>query len=75
MDKTSAQNAGLWDVQNGVVTMRVDSNGIASGRGRNSLRVTSTIQYTHGLVVLDLGHMPGGACGIWPAFWMTGPNW
>ena len=57
------------------MTIRSDSTNVASGRGRNSVRLTSTKQYTHGLVVLDLAHMPGSACGIWPAFWMTGPNW
>ena len=31
--------------------------------------------YNHGLFILDLAHMPGGACGTWPAFWMLGPDW
>lgn len=60
---------------NGVVTIKSDSSNVATGRGRNSVRLTSTKEYTHGLVVLDLEHMPGSACGIWPAFWMTGPSW
>ena len=58
-----------------MVTIRSDSSSAGSGRGRNSVRLTSTKQYTHGLVVLDLEHMPGSACGLWPAFWMTGPSW
>lgn len=63
---STANNQASWGV---------DHTNVASGRGRNSIRLTSKASYTHGLVVLDLAHMPGGACGIWPAFWMTGPNW
>lgn len=75
VDKATAQTEGLISVSNGKVTMKADSTKTASGRGRDSVRVTSTEQYTHGLVVLDLEHMPANACGIWPAFWMTGPSW
>lgn len=75
VDGSTAQQEGLTSVNNGVVTIRSDSTNIASGRGRNSVRLTSNKQYTHGLVVLDLEHMPGSACGVWPAFWMTGPSW
>ena len=74
LDESDAQNANLISVDNGVVTIRSDSSNIASGRGRNSVRITSRNQYTHGLVVLDLQHMPSAACGIWPAFWTTGPS-
>jgi hypothetical protein len=35
----------------------------------------STNTYTHGLVILDLAHMPGSVCGSWPAFWMLGSDW
>lgn len=75
VDGSTAQQDNLTSVNNGVVTIRSDSTNVASGRGRNSVRLTSYKQYTHGLVVLDLEHMPGSACGIWPAFWMTGPSW
>lgn len=74
LDESDAQNANLISVDNGVVTIRSDSTNIASGRGRNSVRISSRNQYTHGLVVLDLQHMPSAACGIWPAFWSTGPS-
>ncbi|KAG8527106.1 uncharacterized protein KY384_008535 [Bacidia gigantensis] len=75
IDQSSAQGGGLIGVNNGVVTIKSDSTKAGAGRGRDSVRVTSKKQYTHGLVILDLEHMPGSACGIWPAFWMTGPNW
>ena len=65
----------MLGMQGGAVTWGVDHSNTASGRGRNSVRLTSKASYTHGLVVLDVAHMPGSICGTWPAFWMTGPNW
>ena len=61
IDSATAQAAGLTSVNNGVVKIASDSTNVASGRGRNSIRLTSTKQYTHALVVLDLAHMPGSA--------------
>ena len=56
--------------------MGVDSTNVASGRGRNSVRITSKKSYNAGsLIILDLSHMPGNACGTWPAFWTVGPSW
>ena len=59
VDGATAQADNLTSVNNGVVTIASDSTNVASGRGRNSVRITSVKQYTHGLVVLDLAHMPG----------------
>jgi hypothetical protein len=53
--------------------MGVDHTNVASG-GRQSVRLTSKKAYTHGLIVLDASHMPGG-CGTWPAFWTVGGDW
>ncbi|KAL8920960.1 MAG: hypothetical protein Q9208_005986 [Pyrenodesmia sp. 3 TL-2023] len=75
VDQGTAQNRGLIDRNNGAVVMRVDSSNVASGRGRDSVRLTSKASYNHALMVVDLAHMPGNACGIWPAFWTVGPNW
>jgi len=44
------------------------------GPGRPSVRLTSNNNYTHGLFIIDLSHMPFG-CGTWPAFWTFGPSW
>jgi len=52
----------------------VDYVNIASGRGRNAVRLESKRSYTTGLFILDLDHMPHG-CGVWPAYWTCGPDW
>ncbi|KAL9027783.1 MAG: hypothetical protein Q9196_003746 [Gyalolechia fulgens] len=75
VDQSTAQSSGLIDSNNGATILRVDSTNVASGRGRNSVRLTSKASYNHALIVLHLAHMPGNACGMWPAFWTTGPNW
>ncbi|KAK4703580.1 hypothetical protein P7C70_g2637, partial [Phenoliferia sp. Uapishka_3] len=42
---------------------------------RNSVRIASTDHYNIGsVVIVDLQHIPYGV-GLWPAFWMVGPNW
>ena len=73
--QSTAQSDGLINTNNGAVYMGVDHTNVATGSGRNSVRITSTKSYNHGLVILDLAHMPGGVCGTWPAFWMVGPDW
>ena len=45
------------------------------GVGRKSVRLESSKRWTHGLIVLDLTHMPTSStdgCGTWPAFWTLG---
>jgi hypothetical protein len=36
-------------------------------QGRASVRIESKKNFTHGLIIPDIGHMPGGICGTWPA--------
>lgn len=43
--------------------------------GRASVRLTSKKSYNHGLFIVDIEHMPGSICGVWPALWLLGPNW
>jgi hypothetical protein len=43
--------------------------------GRASMRITSPKSFNHGLFIADIAHMPGGLCGVWPAFWLVGPDW
>lgn len=74
VDQGTAQANGFINTDNGVISIGVDHTNVASGSGRESVRITSKNSYNHGLVILDLSHMPDG-CGTWPAFWMVGPSW
>lgn len=73
VDQSTASSSGLIDTTSGNVYIGVDSSNDTPD-GRPSVRLTSTKAYNHGLVILDLEHMPEG-CGTWPAFWMVGPDW
>lgn len=68
ISQSAAQSAGLINNNNNQIYMGVDTKNIASGRGRKSVRLTSKAVYNHGLIILDLEHMPGSVCGTWPAF-------
>jgi hypothetical protein len=43
--------------------------------GRPSVRLEGTTKYNKGIFVADIQHMPGNACGAWPAFWSFGDTW
>lgn len=74
IDQTSARNQGLISNSSNVY-VGVDHTNITPN-GRPSIRLTSKEAYNSGsLVILDLAHMPGNACGAWPAYWMVGPDW
>ncbi|RJE22200.1 endo-1,34-beta-glucanase [Aspergillus sclerotialis] len=73
VDRGTAQNTGLISSSDGTY-MGVDHTNNAPG-GRQSVRITSKAAYEHGLIILDLAHMPGSICGTWPAFWTVGPSW
>ncbi|KAH6673421.1 glycoside hydrolase family 16 protein [Halenospora varia] len=63
---------------NGPVYMGVDSTTVLnplSGPKRSSVRISSKKNWTHGLFITDIAHMPAAACGVWPAYWTLGPNW
>ncbi|KAJ5251267.1 CAZyme family GH16 [Penicillium chrysogenum] len=75
VSRSTANQNGLIRASGGSVYIGVDSSNIASSPGRQSVRLSSTKSYTHGLVILDLEHMPASVCGTWPAFWMLGDNW
>jgi hypothetical protein len=74
VDQSTASSNGLISSSGGSVYIGVDHTNTASS-ARQSVRLQSTKTYTHGLVILDLAHMPGSICGTWPAFWMVGSNW
>ncbi|RCI09950.1 hypothetical protein L249_8439 [Ophiocordyceps polyrhachis-furcata BCC 54312] len=77
VDQKTARQAGL--VGNGVANnsfiMAVDSQTVNPTNGRRSVRLTSKDSFTRGLFLADIVHMPSSTCGVWPAFWMFGPNW
>ncbi|KAK4242357.1 glycoside hydrolase [Achaetomium macrosporum] len=79
VDATTADREGLAGFSQGGVYLGVDYTNTTT-TGRQSVRVTSKTFYTKGLFIADIAHMPAGAdgtgsCGLWPAFWMFGPNW
>ncbi|TYJ51917.1 hypothetical protein B9479_007496 [Cryptococcus floricola] len=74
VSKSSGQSAGLIDVQSdSTFIMRADSDSVATGRGRDSVRISSKDYFADGVYILDLNHMPVG-CGTWPAFWTVTKN-
>ena len=75
VDKSTAlQNGYIKSTPNEPVYMGCDHTNVASGRGRDSVRLASKQTYNSGLFLLYLEHMPTG-CGTWPAWWSFGPNW
>lgn len=66
VDRNTASGNGLLDTSNGIY-IGVDHSNTASTPGRQSVRLESTTTYKHGLVILDLAHMPSSTCGTWPA--------
>lgn len=75
VDHHTGISQGLLRVDpHGSIYLGVDHENVVTGVGRASLRLTSKKPYNHGLFIADISHMPGG-CGVWPAFWMFGPNW
>ncbi|KAH8663651.1 glycoside hydrolase family 16 protein [Tricladium varicosporioides] len=73
--QSSAQSMGLINTNNGKIYMGVDSKTLNPSAGRASVRVSSNRAFTHGLFIADIAHMPGSICGVWPAYWLFGPNW
>ena len=70
-----ANTSGLAGYSGNQIYLGVDSTTVNPAGGRGSVRLSSQKSYTHGLFIADIAHMPGGICGVWPAFWTFGPNW
>ncbi|KAH7384978.1 hypothetical protein BKA64DRAFT_628733 [Cadophora sp. MPI-SDFR-AT-0126] len=77
--QSSSLSKGLISTTNNVARMSVDASTVLGsdglGGGRESVRISSKKRFTHGLFLADLKHMPGSECGVWPAYWMFGPEW
>jgi hypothetical protein len=71
----AANTTGLAGYSGNSIYLGVDHTTANPPGGRASTRVTSNKAYTHGLFVADISHMPGGICGVWPAYWLVGSNW
>jgi hypothetical protein len=57
-----ARSEGLASVVDGKVIMRANSDAQASGRGRDSVRISSKDEWADGVYILDVNHIPVG-CG------------
>lgn len=75
VDSQTANAEGLAGLSYGGIYMGVDTVTMNPPKGRKSVRVTSQKAFTHGLFIADIAHMPSSTCGVWPAFWMFGPEW
>jgi len=73
VDQNTAQSKG-YIKNDTVVYIGCDHSNVASGRGRDSVRLSSKKTWSQGVFIIDLSHMPTG-CGTWPAYWTVGPNW
>jgi hypothetical protein len=76
LDATTAASAQLAYVDaNGTAIMAADdTQHLAPGANRNSVRIGSNKAYDGGLFIADLAAMPYG-CGVWPSWWTVGPGW
>jgi len=74
LNENDAKSKGLISANGNKVIIASDSTHVASGRGRDSIRLVSKKTWNSGLFVMDLINMPTG-CGTWPAWWLVGPNW
>lgn len=75
LPEAAAKSSGIARYQDDQVILAVDAKTLHPSPGRASLRMTSKMNFTHGVVVADIAHMPGSICGTWPAFWSFGPWW
>ena len=73
VNQSVAEATGLIRITDDQVYIGVDDTNVTPN-GRPSVRITSNMAYEHGLILLDLEHMPYG-CGTWPAFWTVGSDW
>ncbi|KAF2000418.1 glycoside hydrolase family 16 protein [Amniculicola lignicola CBS 123094] len=69
LDLPSAISSQLVGYYNESVFLGVDFK-VKDPQGRASVRVESTTSYNHGVMVMDIGHMPDSTCGTWPAAWL-----
>lgn len=76
LSKKDAISEGIARYQKGQVYLAVDHAKVAGLRrksktvhGRNSVRLESKGTWNSGIMIADIQHMPGTACGVWPSLW------
>lgn len=69
-----AESLGIISTSGGQVYQGVDWTH-TTPNGRPSVRTSTKKSYTHGLFIGDFAHIPDSDCGVWPAWWLFGPNW
>lgn len=76
VDRETAVARNLTYADRDTFILRADSNKRLSrdGPGRDSIRMLSNRQWTNGVMVFNIRHMPVG-CGTWPAVWTNGDTW
>jgi len=74
VNQQTAQSKGYIGMKGSAVYIGCDTQTVATGRGRQSVRISTKEIWNGGLFIMDLEHMPTG-CGTWPAWWTVGPNW
>ena len=76
MDYNDAYSMGLINTTSNTVYIGVDhTNKVTDNKGRKAIQIRSEKNWTQALFILGLQHMPGGLCGVWPAYWLNGPDW
>ncbi|OJD38098.1 glycoside hydrolase family 16 protein [Diplodia corticola] len=68
--RQDAASKGLISTTDSTVRIGVDSTNKVDDV-RPSVRIFSNDTYNHGILLVDVMHMPAG-CGTWPALWMLG---
>ncbi|RGP80043.1 mixed-linked glucanase precursor mlg1 [Fusarium longipes] len=76
LNMREAQSSGIISASNTQVYIGVDSRNKAkligsskTKHGRDSVRLESKETFDSGILIADIEHMPGTACGVWPSFW------
>lgn len=73
-EEAAASKLAFVQADNTTVLAVDDTNRVAVGSNRNSVRISSKKKYNGGLFIADFWSTPHG-CSTWPAWWSVGPNW
>ncbi|PSN62715.1 hypothetical protein BS50DRAFT_446482, partial [Corynespora cassiicola Philippines] len=67
---SEAQKKGLVKNDSDRIFLGADAV-TTGGEWRDSVRLESKEVLSRGLLIADFEHIPGQACGVWPAFWLV----